>query len=96
MASAGGAAARERLGRMGAIAAAVGRGQRAASFAGATASGASGAAQTQSSAGDPPDWARRLRSEQTARHHRHIAMQSIKDGDRGGAAANPDIKEREE
>ena len=96
MASAGGAAARERLGRMGAIAAAVGRGQRAASFAGATASGASGAAQTQSSAGDPPDWARRLRSEQTARHHRHIAMQSIKDGDRSGAAANPDIKEREE
>ena len=48
------------------------------------------------SAGDAPEWARRLRSEQSARNHRHAALQAIRDGDGGGAAANPDIKERED
>ncbi|MGE5562460.1 MAG: P-type conjugative transfer protein TrbL [Bacillota bacterium] len=95
MASAGGAAARQKLGEMGGIAAAAERGQRAALFAGSSRSAASDATDAGASSG-PPDWARRLRSEQTARHHRHVAMQAIKDGDRGGAAANPDIKERED
>ncbi|NUQ17401.1 MAG: P-type conjugative transfer protein TrbL, partial [Sphingomonas sp.] len=45
---------------------------------------------------DAPDWARRLRSEQAARHHRQAALQAVREGDRGGAAANPDIKEKEE
>jgi type IV secretion system protein TrbL len=45
---------------------------------------------------EAPSWARRLRSEQTARHHRHVAMQAVREGDRGGAAAAPDIKERED
>ena len=43
-----------------------------------------------------PDWARQLRSEQTARHHRQAALQAIREGDRGGAAATPDIKEKED
>jgi type IV secretion system protein TrbL len=43
-----------------------------------------------------PDWARRLQHEQSARAHRHTALQTLKEGDRGGAAATPDIKERED
>ncbi len=43
-----------------------------------------------------PEWARRLRAEQSARHHRQSAMQAIREGDGGGAAVNPDIKEKEE
>ena len=43
-----------------------------------------------------PAWARAMRREQTARHHRHVALQAIKDGDRGGGSATPDIKERDE
>lgn len=42
-----------------------------------------------------PAWAQKLRSEQTARHHRHIAAQTIKDGDRPGGAANPDLSDKE-
>jgi type IV secretion system protein TrbL len=58
-----------------------------------SAPGAGGAAPTEAHA--PPAWARQLRSEQTARHRRHMAMQTIKEGDRGGASATPDIKERD-
>ena len=43
-----------------------------------------------------PAWARAMRTEQTARHHRHVALQAIKDGDRGGGSATPDIKERDD
>ncbi len=42
-----------------------------------------------------PAWAQRLRSEQAARHHRHLAMQTIKDGDRPGGAANPDLNQKD-
>ena len=54
----------------------------------------SGAAQTASTG--TPDWARQLRSEQAARHHRQIAAQTIKEGDGGGASATPDISEKED
>jgi type IV secretion system protein TrbL len=93
MGSAVGAAARDRLRNAGGIAAAE-RGQRAALFAGATSTRPAG--PQAAPANDTPDWARRLRSEQTARHHRHAALQAVREGDRGGAAANPDIKEKEE
>jgi type IV secretion system protein TrbL len=43
-----------------------------------------------------PQWARRLRAEQTSRAHRHATEQAIKDGDKQAAAANPDLKEKEE
>jgi len=54
----------------------------------------SGAAQTASTG--TPDWARQLRSEQAARHHRQTAAQTLKEGDGGGASATPDISEKED
>jgi len=42
-----------------------------------------------------PAWAERLRSEQRRRAQTHIAAQAIKDGDRSGSAANPDLQDRE-
>jgi type IV secretion system protein TrbL len=97
MASAGGAAMRDRLANAGGIGAAAERGQRSALFAGASSSrtGASVAGAAEG-AGSTPDWARRLRSEQSSRHHRQAALQAVREGERGGAAANPDIKEKEE
>jgi type IV secretion system protein TrbL len=64
-------------------------------------SGAGGAADAASASagggsGAMPDWARRLQHEQAARHHRHAALQTLKEGDRGGGSATPDIKERDE
>ena len=92
--SAAGAAARSRASEAGGLKAAAERGRRAALFAGAGSTGADPAGQAEGG-GDAPEWARRLRSEQSLRHHRHVALQAIKEGDRGGAPANPDIKERE-
>jgi type IV secretion system protein TrbL len=43
-----------------------------------------------------PDWARRLRAEQASRAHRHAAAQAIKDGDRPGSPANPDLDMKED
>ena len=43
-----------------------------------------------------PDWARRLRAEQAGRAHRHAAAQAIKDGDRPGSPANPDLHMKED
>jgi type IV secretion system protein TrbL len=43
-----------------------------------------------------PQWARRLRAEQSLRAHRHATAQAIKDGDRAGGGANPDLKETED
>jgi type IV secretion system protein TrbL len=40
-----------------------------------------------------PAWARRLRSEQRMRGHAHATTQAIRDGDRPGAAANPDLEQ---
>ncbi len=96
IASAGSAAAREKLGNVGGLGAAVERGQRAAFMAGATKSGGSVGEGASSSVDGAPQWARQLRSEQAARHHRHVALSAVREGDRGGAGANPDIKERED
>jgi len=41
-----------------------------------------------------PAWARAMRAEQSSRHRRQVAMHAISQGDRGGASAMPDIKER--
>ncbi len=43
----------------------------------------------------PPAWARDLRAQQSGKAARHAAVQSLRDGDRGGASANPDISEKE-
>jgi type IV secretion system protein TrbL len=55
-------------------------------------------AQPQPSRGEAgaPAWAQKLRTEQANRHHRQAALQTLKEGDRGGASATPDIKERED
>ena len=43
----------------------------------------------------PPAWARRLQAEQRARHYRQTTSQAIKQGDRPGAPANPDLDQEE-
>ncbi|MCW3835058.1 P-type conjugative transfer protein TrbL [Sphingomonas canadensis] len=47
-------------------------------------------------AGGMPGWARQMREQQSARHHRQIALHTLRGADRGGAAAIPDIKERDD
>jgi len=74
------------------------RGQHAAWNAGRTSPAPAASAASGSGAGAPdsaPAWARSLRAQQTARHHRHMAMQTIKDGDRPGSAANPNLSDKE-
>jgi type IV secretion system protein TrbL len=97
VARAGGSALRQKLGEASGLGAAVETGRAAALRAGSPASpGAASTGGTGAAAGDAPQWAQRLRAEQTARHHRQAALQAVREGDRGGAAAHPDIKEREE
>ena len=48
------------------------------------------------SAGAPPAWAKRLRSEQAARSHRESAMQAVRDGDRPGGGANPSLNDKDD
>jgi type IV secretion system protein TrbL len=91
VATAASASARRAAGSWSGLAAAADRGRQAAFSAGTRPR-----ADAAGSAGGAPEWARRLRSEQAARHHRHAALQAIRDGDRGGASANPDIKEKED
>ena len=47
-------------------------------------------------AGSAPAWASSLRSEGRNRAHRHLAIQSLREGDRSGAGASPDIKEKDD
>jgi len=58
-------------------------------------SSASGASDAASGSDATPSWARNLRAQQNARHHRQIALHTLQQGDRGGASATPDIKEKE-
>jgi type IV secretion system protein TrbL len=95
VASAAGHAARDKLASATGLGAAAERGERAALFAGAR-TNAPAAAGGGAGADDAPPWAQQLRSEAAARHHRHVAMQTIREGDRGGAGANPDIAEKED
>ena len=59
-------------------------------------SGASGSGASEGSSAPMPPWAQQMRSEQSARHNRQLALHAVRDGDRGGSGANPDIKEKEE
>ena len=43
-----------------------------------------------------PSWARALRRQQNARHHGQVAAHALREGDRGGASATPDIKEKDD
>jgi len=72
------------------------RGQQATWNAGRTSPAPAASAASGSGTPDSaPAWARSLRAQQTARHHRHMAMQTIKDGDRPGSAANPNLSDKE-
>ncbi len=57
---------------------------------------AGGSSSGQGTSSGAPDWARQIRSEQTARYHRQTAAQTLKEGDGGGASATPDISEKED
>ena len=46
--------------------------------------------------GGAPGWARAMQAEQSSRHRRQLAIHSLQQGDRGGASAAPDIKERDD
>ncbi|SBV31881.1 Conjugal transfer protein TrbL [uncultured Sphingopyxis sp.] len=78
------------------------RGQQAAWDAGTTGARPAGRAAGSSAAsvapvGDasPPAWAQKINATQTSRHRRQMAIHAIQGGDKGGAGANPDIKERD-
>jgi type IV secretion system protein TrbL len=43
-----------------------------------------------------PAWARALRHQQSARHHRQAALHAVTHGGSGGASATPNIKERDD
>jgi type IV secretion system protein TrbL len=43
-----------------------------------------------------PEWARRLRAEQVRRAHLQSTAQAVKEGDRAGGEANPDLDQRED
>jgi type IV secretion system protein TrbL len=43
-----------------------------------------------------PDWARRLRAEQTRRAHLHSTAQALKEGDRPAGEASPDLDQKED
>jgi type IV secretion system protein TrbL len=89
-------AAAGRLRNIGGLAAASERGERSALLAGARAAG--GGAVPPAGAGPErmPGWARRIHSRQSAQHHRQLALHAIREGERGGAGATPDISERED
>ena len=88
-------AARDRVSDISGLGAAVERGERAAFMAGARTSGGSSGSASSSAADEAPGWARQLRSEQSARHHRQVAVHALREGDRGSAGATPDISERD-
>ena len=95
MASAAAGAARSRM------SAALGLGEaaesgRQAPFNAMTGRPASAASETTDSASSMPGWARAMKAQQSARHHRQTAMHAVQSGDRGGHGATPDIKERED
>tara|TARA_R110000787_G_scaffold15402_3_gene47499 strand:- start:11957 stop:13276 length:1320 start_codon:yes stop_codon:yes gene_type:complete len=63
----------------------------------ASSSSSAASSPEQSSAGAAaPAWAGQLRSEARNRSYRHAAIQGVKEGDRGGASAIPDIKDKED
>jgi len=69
---------------------------REAAFNAMMSPGGSSAAAPASGEQAPPAWARAMRGKQDARHHRQIVAHSLREGDRGGASAAPDIKPMED
>jgi type IV secretion system protein TrbL len=93
VASAAKGAASERVGRGLGLRAAAERGQQAAWSAGS--GGSVPAAETGAGGSGAPDWARKLHATDARRHRRQMAVHTLQGGDKGGAGAAPDIKERD-
>jgi type IV secretion system protein TrbL len=91
VARAAGGAARSRLSNAFGLRAAADEGRSAAwtSMAGQASADATGKPEM-------PAWARSAQAQQSARHVRQAVAQTLREGDRGGAAATPDISEKEE
>lgn len=68
---------------------------RAAAWNALNRTGGDGGPQSATDDGTP-GWARAMRNQQTACHQRQIALHTLQQGDRGGASATPDIKERDD
>lgn len=98
VAKAAGGAARQKASQAFGIGEAAQRGRDAATqaYEGASSGNGEGTAASRASTHSAPAWARDLRRQQDARHHRQVAMHTLKEGDRGGAAAVPDIQEKED
>ncbi len=95
MASAAKGAVSQKLGNASGLRAAAERGRQAASAV-QTGGGSGGAAGETGGGGESmPVWARQLHASQGARNRRQMAIHTIRDGDRGGTGAAPDIKERD-
>ena len=93
MAAAAKGAIGQKLGNTLGLGAAAERGRQAAWTA---LNGSSQPAGEASAGGEgAPAWARNLRAEQANRHRRQLAVHALQQGDRGGASATPDIKEKE-
>lgn len=95
MATAAKGAAGERIRNSFGIGAAAERGRNAAWAAGNTSTTGSGASANAPSSDAAPAWARQLQASQNARHRRQMAIHTIRDGDRGGGSATPDIQEKD-
>jgi len=99
MAAAAKGAATQKMSRALGLGAAAERGRNAAwsALTGANAASTSGTPGNGDAGGgaSAPAWARNLRAEQTARHRRQQALHTLKEGDRGGASATPDLHEKE-
>lgn len=96
MASAARGAASDRMRNAFGLRAAAARGQQAAWSTGSgTGAGAASAEAAAAASGAMPAWAQKLQSTQASRHRRQMAIHAIRDGDKGGVGANPDIKERD-
>lgn len=95
IASAAKAAGAERLQSMGGFKAAAEEGRQAAWNAGSSSKSGRQAAPSSPPDNAPPAWAQQLQSQQASRHRRQAALHVLRDGDRGGAGASPDIKERD-
>tara|TARA_R110000787_G_scaffold52178_1_gene122978 strand:+ start:9655 stop:10959 length:1305 start_codon:yes stop_codon:yes gene_type:complete len=95
MAQAAGNAARQKASAAQGLGQAAERGRDAA-WSALNGGAGSGGQAADAPADGAPSWARSLRRQQDSRHHRHAALQTLKEGDRGGASATPDIKERED
>ena len=99
MANAAKGAATDKMKNAFGLRAAAARGQQAAWAAGGSGGAASASSSPVGSAsgGDsaPPAWAQKLQGAQASRHRRQMAIHAIQGGDKGGAGANPDIKERD-